>query len=246
MKNILFICALPEEKAALVEVLGTKSIEIEISKKLNLSILKFETAENTLYLSESGMGNVNAGVNLALILSNIEIDEIILIGVGGALVEGLHTGDMILSNEVIQHDYYSSLNSGNHLMQPGDLHLCSSDTDNYSPIMKSVESCFDINKISHPDIKLHRGLISSGSEFVGTTERKRFINITARNSILVDMESSAIAHVANKFKIPFLIAKTVSDEVKPDGSIESDFVKFHECASRNATLLATSILSLIE
>jgi 5'-methylthioadenosine/S-adenosylhomocysteine nucleosidase len=234
---------IPQEKEALVEVLGTNSVEIEISKKLKLSILKFETTENTLYLSESGMGNVNAGVNLALILSNIEIDEIILIGVGGALVEGLHIGDMILSNEVIQHDYYSSLNSGNHLMQPGDLHLSSSDTDNYSPIMKSVESCFYINKIYQPDIKKHRALISSGSEFVGTTERKRFINITARNSILVDMEASAVAHVANKFNIPFLIAKTVSDEVKPDGSIESDFVKFLECASRNAALFASCVIS---
>jgi 5'-methylthioadenosine/S-adenosylhomocysteine nucleosidase len=241
MKNILFICALPEEKEAVKNVLGSHGIEVEVSKQLNLNILKFENENNTTYLSESGMGNVNAGVNLALILSNILIDEIILIGVGGALIEGLEIGDLILSREVVQHDYYSSLNSGNHLMKPGDLHLSEDDTVDYNPIMQSSASSIDISLIKHDELKIHRGLVSSGSEFVGTSHRKRTINEITNNAILVDMEASAVANVAIKFNIPFLIAKTVSDKLNSDGSIENDFVRFLECASRNAAEFASVI-----
>ena len=59
------------------------------------------------------------------------------------------------------------------------------------------------------------------------------------------MEACAIAQVATKYSIPFIIAKTVSDKLNPDGSIESDFQKFLKLASRNAAMIAIDVIAIL-
>ena len=90
MSSILLICALPEEKNALLEVFTADFQEIIISETFGLSVLKFNHNGHSVYIKESGMGNVNAGVGLALVLEKIQIDKIALIGVGGALTPELN------------------------------------------------------------------------------------------------------------------------------------------------------------
>lgn len=245
MKNILFICALPDEKNALMEVFGTEFEQIEISQKLNLHVEYFKRSKLNIYISESGMGNVNAGTKLALTLEKLAIDQIILIGVGGALTTGLEIGDMILSDQVIQHDYYSSLDDGNFLMKPGDLILSSSDAKDYSAIYTSTAGVLNFHQISQKEVNVKEGLVASGCEFVGTTARKQAIHQNTK-ALLVDMEACAVAQVASKYQIPFFVAKTVSDKLNPDGSIEADFQKFLTTAAKNAAMVAKDVIEILE
>ena len=250
MKNILFICALNEEKTALTELLGPLKKTHQLSEALSLCIEQYQYQDLNILVSESGMGNVNAASKLALILQQFTIDQILLIGVGGALHSSLNIGDMLVTDQVIQHDYYSSLSQGNFLMRPGDLILDPKQSQNYNPIMTSGAGLFSLDEAfyqdtAHSDITIVKGIIASGSEFVGTSERKNAIHQRCQQALLVDMEASGIATIANQANIPFVVAKTVSDKLHADGSISQDFSQFLTFASRNAALIAQLILDLI-
>jgi 5'-methylthioadenosine/S-adenosylhomocysteine nucleosidase len=245
MKNILFICALNEEKTALTNLLGALKHTHHLSKALNVSVEQYQHQDLTIYVSESGMGSVNAASKLAIILQHFNIDQILLIGVGGALHSSLEIGDMLVTDQVIQHDYYSSLAQGDYLMRPGDLILDPEQSNGYNPVLASNGGLFPINQLKHTEINIVNGIIASGSEFVGTSERKNAIHQRCQKAMLVDMEACAIATIANQSNIPFVVAKTVSDKLHADGSISQDFSQFLVHASRNAAIIAQLILDLI-
>lgn len=245
MPNILFICALEQEKIALTDTLDACLEVLLISPHMNVKVERYHQHNLDIYVCESGMGNVNAGTNLALILNQLNIHQVILIGVGGALDSQLDIGDMIISDKVIQHDYHSSLDSGNYLMRPGDLILNAEEAVNYDPVIHSHPCIFNPKSLSHNNIVIKHALIASGSEFVGTAQRKLAIHKQCQQALLVDMEASAIAIISNQFKLPFLVAKTVSDKLRCDGSISQDFSKFLDAASRNAAVIAQLIIASV-
>lgn len=242
MNNILFICALAEEKTALTKMLGPSIEQHLISAPLQLNLQQYRQQQLDIYVCESGMGNVNAGVKLALILAAQEIGQIVLVGVGGALSSALEIGEMVISDSVIQHDYYSSLDQGDYLMRPGELILEPAQAQSHDPIIRSVGSQLDLGSLQHSQVKVSYGLIASGCEFVGTATRKQAIHHQCQHALLVDMEACAIAQVAQQHNIPFVIAKTVSDKLHSDGSIGSDFSSFLSNASRNAAIIAALII----
>ena len=245
MKNILFICALNEEKTALTNLLGSLKSTHHLSEALQVSVEQYQHHELTVYVSESGMGSVNAASKLAIILQHFTIDQILLIGVGGALHSSLEIGDMLVTDQVIQHDYFSSLAQGNYLMRPGDLILDAAQSNGYNPVLASSEGLFPIDQLNHSEINIVKGIMASGSEFVGTSERKNAIHQQCQKALLVDMEACGIATIANQSGIPFTVAKTVSDKLHADGSISQDFSQFLAHASRNAAIIAQLILDLI-
>ncbi len=245
MKNILFICALNEEKTALTNLLGPLKHTHTLSKALQVSVEQYQHQTLTVYVSESGMGSVNAASKLAIILQHFQIDQILLIGVGGALHSSLEIGDMLVTDKVIQHDYYSSLTQGNYLMRPGDLILDEQQSHGYNPVLASTNGLFPVDKLNHSQIRIVKGIMASGSEFVGTSERKNAIHQQCQKALLVDMEACGIAVIANQSSIPFVVAKTVSDKLHADGSISQDFSQFLAYASRNAAIIAQLILDLI-
>ena len=242
MASLLFICALIEEKNALTSTLGSDTKEHLISARLMIKVQQYRQDSLDIYVGQCGMGNVNAGITLALILEQLNIDQIVLIGVGGALHSKLNIGDMLISDRVIQHDYFASLEEGRYLMRPGDLILNAQQATDYEPIMRSAASHLNISAYKHPHISITQGLIASGSEFVGSLKRKNAIFDQCQHALLVDMEASAIASVANQFNTPFLIAKTVSDKLHSDGSISDDFLEFLDIASKNAAVIAQLII----
>ncbi len=238
------MCALPEEKNALISELKGEAEEIVVSKKFNLTALKYQYGQHDIYVKETGMGNVNAGIGLAMVLEQIDIDQILLIGVGGALRSDLKIGDMIISESVLQHDYLSSLDFDDCRMYPGELILTEEDNNNHDPLIKSKKKNINLDFVNK--LEVIPGLILSGSEFVGTTERKQDLAKLHPDATLVDMEASAIGYVANKVGVPFIIAKTVSDRLLPDGTIKSDFKLFLEKASKNAAKVTAKLLESLE
>lgn len=241
MQNILFICALEEEKSALITCFKKSVTTVEVAPKLSITLDHLIVNNFNVYVAQSGMGNVNAAVSLALILTQIPMDQTILIGVGGALEPSLNIGDMVLSDRVVQHDYFSSLDEGNFHMYPGALITEAAQAKSHDPIIHSCPGIIPFKNLQHDTFSVYHGLIASGSEFVGTSQRKQSIH-QQHGALLVDMEASAIAAVSNQFDCPFIIAKTVSDKLNSDGSIATDFSNFLSNAARNAAIVGLSLL----
>ena len=242
MKSTLIICALKEELDAVKSVFKTTAEEIEINKSLNLTCSKYQTPKGTFYTVLSGMGPINATLRLSQVLSKLSIDQVLLLGVAGGLTPQTQIGDLVVSSGVIEHDYYSSLESGDFIMKSGDLILSESQASGYDAVISAdtnlVNECLKTKISGH---KVFKGVVASGSEFVGRSERKRKISSLHSELLAVDMEACAVANICLLFKTPFVVAKTISDTLHTDGTIETDFVKFLKLASQNAAEVVKEI-----
>lgn len=244
MTTTLIICALPEELKAVEKQFAGPSELIQLSQKLNVYCSRFETPQGLFYTLLSGMGPINASSRLSLALHELPIERVLLLGVAGGLSTQTKIGDLVTSSSVLQHDYHSSLESGNFPMRSGVLILSKDEGEKHDPLIPAdknlIEKCLSTKIQGH---QILSGVVASGSEFVGRAERKQSIGQHSSKPLAVDMEACAVANLCFELKIPFVVAKTISDTLYSDGSIESDFSKFLEYASQNAAQVVRQFIN---
>lgn len=93
------------------------------------------------------------------------------------------------------------------------------------------------------DTKIHHGTILSGSEFVGTAQRKNEISRIDERAYAVEMEAAGVGQIASKLKTPLMVVKTVADRLNPDNSISSDYLKFSKSAADTASTIVDLIIA---
>ncbi len=234
-KNYLVIAALPEEEAAIANVLSSfPSASFCVSEKFDLHCRTFTKPSHRIHLLRCGMGTVNAGISVALFAEHFPVDAILLLGVGGALTANLRIGDVVVSSVVLQHDYYSSLDFGNPRMAPGHILFTEAECESHVAHFMATDSLLDFERSANFSGVVRVGAVLSGNEFVGTSARKSELAKLHPDALLVEMESAGVAQVAEKLKVPFVVVKTVADRLFPDGTIENDFKTCLEAAAANA------------
>ncbi|MBS1962132.1 MAG: 5'-methylthioadenosine/S-adenosylhomocysteine nucleosidase [Bdellovibrionales bacterium] len=245
-RDLLVVVAMEEEERAVLEVLSGFPVETgEAGRRTRVPYRKFAVGERTVTLARSGIGPVNAGIAVTLLAESLAFDAILLFGVGGAVSTKLAIGDVVVSDGVFQHDSFSSLDFGNAHMPSGKYVLAADDVGRHPPLrMSGAELLEWFATVHREDRPYHRGVILSGNEFVGTVKRKREIALLHPEALLVDMEAAGVAHAAERLGLPFLVVKTVSDRLSPDGSIESDFRKCLDAAAANAATCLRALLSI--
>lgn len=233
-----------EEAKAIKDHVGNYFIEeLEFGKNLKITCEKFTHNNNSIYLTQSGIGSINAAINLSLLLDHIDgVEGVILLGVGGALTTDLEIGDLVISESIIQHDYLFYMDFGKYCITPGEYAFDPEGLNVLRPAIKADLKLAKLLKDNLKDIKTYEGIIASGSEFAGTSDRKKIIH-SETNALLVEMEAAAVSQVCKRAKMPFVVAKTVSDRLNADGGIETDFQKFLEAASITAAKLAKTLLT---
>ena len=95
------IGAMEEEVAAIkeyMEITETRSI-------LDCTFYQGTIKERQVVLLLGGVGKVNAAICTTLLLTNYKIDYVINIGSAGGLCLTQEVGDIVISNEVCQHDF---------------------------------------------------------------------------------------------------------------------------------------------
>ena len=95
------ICATETEMKAIInEIEGIKEKEIG-------RIIFFEGKFNDkdIVFVQSGIGKVNAAVTATLLIEKYDIDEVIFSGVAGALDKVVGIGDIVIADDVVQHDF---------------------------------------------------------------------------------------------------------------------------------------------
>ncbi len=241
--NYLVICAMAEEEAAVKNILKDYFVgSEEFGKNIKIASNKFTKNNKTIYLTQSGIGSVNAAINLSIMLDHLAIDGVLLLGVGGALTHELNIGDLVISQAIIQHDYKFHMDFGSFCITPGEYAFDPDGLNKLEPKILADKKLIELVKKVSGNFKIYNGLIASGSEFSGTKESKKAIH-NSTGALLVEMEAAAISQVCKRAKIPFVVAKTVSDRLNAEGNIETDFQKFLESASHNAALIANLILN---
>lgn len=193
MKTIGIIGAMPEE----VVLLKSKLSNVESEKVAGLEIFKGEMADKTVVICQSGMGKVAAAATTQLLVTKYGIDAIIFSGIAGNMTDKIGVGDVCLSKEVVYHDAEISMikqHYPNMESYMGDEKL----------IEAASRACTEVGT------KYIVGKIATGDKFIGDSETKNAIKAYC-DPDCVEMEGAAIAHIACKNDIPFLIIRAMSD-----------------------------------
>jgi adenosylhomocysteine nucleosidase len=91
-----------------------------------------------------------------------------------------------------------------------------------------VEKAFAVADAVHPG-HAKIGRVATGDLFVATKPAKEAI-IEKTGALCTEMEGAAIAHVAYRNRVPFVIIRAISD--KADNSAEMDYPVFEAIAAR--------------
>jgi len=196
----------------------------------NLSFYLWNWNNNDIVLVQSGIGKVNAAITATLLIQYFKPDFILFSGVAGATDPTLNIGDIVISTDLIQHDFNLTEFGYKKGQLPGT---------KQQALPASPELLEKTKKLTFNQTSLHFGRIISGDQFIST--RKEKIHLGKEfNALCVDMESAAVAQVCYNFNMPFLIIRSISDTVSDKSKME--FETFLPIAARNSKKIITEIL----
>ncbi|SHJ94756.1 5'-methylthioadenosine/adenosylhomocysteine nucleosidase [Paramaledivibacter caminithermalis] len=229
-----------------IGIIGAMDEEIEILKDfmimedtkniagMNFYIGKLKNKE--IILVRSGIGKVNAAVCTQILVSNFNVSHIINTGVAGAVHEDLEIGDIVISSDVIEHDF-DATGFGYKLGE-----IPRMDTYIFKADEEMINIAYEASKCETIMHSTKVGRILSGDIFVASPDKKELLwNIF--KGYCTEMEGASIGHTSYLNNIPFVIIRSISD--KADGTAHINFNEFVLQAARNSSNIVMNIIENI-
>ncbi|WP_311488115.1 5'-methylthioadenosine/adenosylhomocysteine nucleosidase [uncultured Helcococcus sp.] len=213
-----------------VQAIKNKMHNIEEINYLDSIFYKGNIKEKEIVLCKSGVGKVNAAIITTILLYHFDIDFVINIGTAGGMIPSQETLDIVISDRVIQHDFDTSYLDG-----PEGLGIYSQSDKS---LRDKVKEAFDKN---HIVANIYFGDIISGDKFVGDNSLIKDLREKFPQAIACEMEAGAVGQACEKFSIPFVVIRSLSDIVDKDNS-ENDFLKNVEITSKRSADMVESFI----
>ena len=232
MKKIGIIGAMELE----VEELKAKMQVNRIVEKAGMKFFEGVLSNTDVVIVQSGIGKVNAGICVQILVDTFEITTVINTGVAGSLNNKANIGDIIISSESQEHDMDVTALG----YEPGIIPQMKESVFKADAKIAelAVEVCTEVN----PDINVLTGKVVSGDQFISSKEQKeKLINVF--HGDCAEMEGAAIAHAAYLNNIPYLVIRAISD--KADGSAQMDYPTFEKAAAAHSAKLVEHLVARI-
>jgi len=182
---------------------------------------KLEDKEVVIALSR--IGKVASAVTAAYMITHFPLNQLIVAGVAGGADDKLNIGDVCIATECLQHDMdarglypqftipllgIKSFSADAALVEKAEM-----------AVTKFVQNGFFTlhhgnikNEFNLQEIKVHKGILASGDQFVGTAESLAAIKKGIDNLLFVEMEGAAVAQVCYEYQIPLVNIRIISDQ----------------------------------
>lgn len=189
----------------------------KVSVYSDIEFVEGKLGETDVVVADCGVGKVFAAMCAQTMILKFAPDVIINTGVGGAVGEGLHVGDIIVASKLVQHDMdvcALGLAKGEH-MELGITYF-PADEDTVEKIMAAAQAL---------GYSVDSGIIASGDQFIGDRESKQRLSAHF-NALVCEMEGAAIAQVCYVNHTPFAVVRAISDGADDDARMSfEDFAK---------------------
>lgn len=226
---IAIIASQEEEIRILLDLLKNKIVV----KRGPISLYKGVLEAKNVILVLSGNGKVNAAAVAQLIVLE-DVSSIIFTGVAGGLLKDQKIGDIVIATDSVQHDM-DVVALGYRLGEvPNDGLSFESDPRLIDLAFKAAQKIDAVNVI--------KGRVLTGDQFINSSEKISFL-ANEFGAACVEMEGAAIGQIAKKWKIPFVIIRSLSDTA--DENSHMDFNEFIDIAAKNAKMVVLGILKEI-
>ena len=182
---------------------------------------------------QSGIGKVNSARITQMMIDNFDIEYIMNLGAAGALNPMLKIGDIVIGDELVQHDFDITAfgHAKGYITGVGDRVY----SDKY--LIEKFENA--IENLEDRDYEIKTGTIASGDVFCTEIEMKNQIYANFKADC-VEMEGAAIAQVSYLNNVPFIVIRSISDT--PNGNNAITFDQFVELASKRCARILKEVL----
>ncbi len=229
-----------------IGIMGAMEVEVKIlkTKVENLKIETFGRIEfytgtilgKEIVLARCGIGKVNASMCTQLMIDKFGVDAIINTGVAGAIGFGVDVLDVVVSTELLQHDFDTSF-AGDKVGV-----VCDLDVETFKANEKLIEVAKEGANEVLKNSNVFTGIIATGDQFIGDRNKKNFIRDTF-NAMCCEMEGGAIAHVCYLNDVPFVVIRSISDNA--DDSADIAYPEFVAKAAKDSSEIVEYLLQNI-
>jgi adenosylhomocysteine nucleosidase len=183
------------------------------------------------------MGKVAAAATAATLIERFDVTHIVFTGVAGSGHAEVRVGDIVVAEQLIQHDFDASplfpqyevpLTGLSHFAADRQLseQLRLAATDFIGQDFHEVLSDTDRQAFHLHQPQVHHGLIGSGDQFISSHARLEQLQAALPDLLAVEMEGAAVAQVCFEFGVPFAVVRAISDGANDEAPV--DFKQFIE------------------
>lgn len=250
-RRLAIVAAMPEELEALLNAMPDRR---PVERAGRIFWLGHWCGQEVVAVL-SRIGKVAAAITTTVLLCEFAVDRVLFTGVAGGLGDDVRVGDVVVADQLIQHDMDASpLFPRFELPGTGQTALAADET-----WCQSIVACAErilspqalssggalaevhLSALGLAAPRVHRGLIVSGDVFVSTTAASEALRAALPGALAVEMEGAAVAQVCGDFGVPFAVVRTISD--RADDAAHVDFGRFvQDVASRYSLALAQAIV----
>lgn len=245
------ICAIPQERVDLKAAL-------DHHETATLGGLDFDRGRldgHPVVLAEAGIGKVNTAIVATLLASRFDVDLLAFSGVAGGLDPELAIGDLVIADRAIQHD--SGVIEDDRLTpyQAGHVPFFNPTEqlgyDAPSEMLARIKSALaDLNFVplaaeaggSGEKARIAYGAILAGDQYIHCEVTRERLHKTFEAKA-VAMEGGAMAQVAERFGLPWLEIRALSDLAGADSRF--DFARFVDTVAERSAIVLRRILPVL-
>jgi hopanoid-associated phosphorylase len=144
--------------------------------------------KDNVLVAYSGAGADNAQRAAKLLIDN-GADQLISWGCAAAIAVGLKPGDLVLADRILTADHKAI-------------------------VIDKIWHNTCQSLLAH-QLTMHVGQLLESKRLVATSQEKQLLNL-ASLAIALDMESAAVAQIAQQHQLPFLVLRAIADPVEMD------------------------------
>jgi adenosylhomocysteine nucleosidase len=232
------LCALPQERELLLAALR----DPESLPGSGLDAWVGHLDGRPVAIATSGVGKVNAAITATLLVERLGCRALVLSGVAGGLSADLDVGDLVIADRLIDVDHGRLTDAGRVAYQPGRLPLPGAVPDpGYRLPVETADSARAT--IAATGVSATVGTILSGDAFLASA-RVRDELVARWSAVAIEMEGAAICGVAERFGIPWLIVRALSDRAGEESV--RDFATFVGDAAAASARLVRTLLPVLD
>ena len=214
-----------------VATLKEKMENISVSTKAGMEFCQGVLEGVPAVVVQCGVGKVHAAMCAQTLCCMFGVTHLVNTGIAGSLDNDLDIGDVVVSRDVMQHDF-DCYHFGYPMCKIPGLDVVAFPAD--ETLIDMAFAASEALKPGHTKI----GRVATGDQFVAAQELKnRIIERTSANC--TEMEGGAIAQVSYENQVPFVILRAISD--KADHSAEMDYPTFERMAAEHCAAVTEAL-----
>jgi adenosylhomocysteine nucleosidase len=232
------LCAMAEEQALLVAALG----DPPVLPGRGLEARQGRLDGRPVVIAAAGVGKVRAATTATLLVERFKCRAFVLSGVAGGLSAHLAIGDLVVADRVVDVDFGRLTDAGRVVYQPGVPPLPGNHPEP-GYVLNAALADAVVARAREAGLAATLGTILSGDAFLASSRIRD--ELAARWSALaIEMEGSAVCGVAERFGLPWLIVRALSDRAGDEST--TDFAAFLSSAAAASARLVRELLPVLD